>query len=249
MRSLIAAEYLKLRTTRSAPVTLAIVVLLSALMPLAYATAAGSGDLPPLTPGSLPDMLLTPARLVGGALLLLGVLAAAAEYGHRTIVTARLQEPGPTLLLAAKLLSLALLGLVVGVAAEGIALAASAVTLSQHHTAIHVTTTEVGRILVLVPLAVALQAALGVAIGALLRNTAAAVGVTLVWALIIEGVLPVVLRRPQLSAWLPSGAIDELTATRNASGTLGAGAAALLVLAYATVLVAVTVTLDRRREL
>ena len=249
MRSLIAAEYLKLRTTRSAPVTLAVVVLLSALMPLAYATAAGSGDLPPLTPGSLPDMLLAPVRLIGGALLLLGVLAAAAEYGHRTIVTARLQEPRGTRLLAAKLLSLALLGFVVGVAGEGIALAASAVTLSQHHVAVQMLTGDIARVFVLVPLAVALQAALGVAIGALLRNTAAAVGATLVWALVIEGVLPVVLRRPQLSAWLPSGAIDEVTATRTASGTLGAGAAALLVLAYATVLVAGTITLDRRREL
>ena len=50
-------------------------------MPLAYATAAGSGRFPRPTPGSLPDMPPTPARLVGGALLLLGVLAAAAEYG------------------------------------------------------------------------------------------------------------------------------------------------------------------------
>jgi hypothetical protein len=40
-----------------------------------------------------------------------------------------------------------------------------------------------------------------------------------------------------------------VTASRTASGALGAGAAALLVLAYATALVAATVTLDRRREL
>jgi ABC-2 type transport system permease protein len=249
MRSLIAAEYLKLRTTRSAPVTLAVVVLLSAVMPLAYATAAGSGDIPTLTPGSLPDMLLTPARLIGAAVLLLGVLAAAAEYGHRTIVTARLQEPRATRLLTAKLVSLALLGLVVGVTAEVVALTASAVTLTQHHAAVQVATAGVGKVLVLVPLAVALQGALGVAIGALLRNTAAAVGVTLVWALVVEGVLPVVLRRPELSSWLPAGAINEVTASRTASGALGAGAAALLVLAYATALVAGTVTLDRRREL
>jgi hypothetical protein len=249
MRPLIAAEFLKLRTTRSAAVTLAAVALLSALLPLAYGTAAGSGDLPALTPGSLPEMLLSPVRLTGGAVLLLGVLAAAAEYTHRTIVTARLQEPRATRLIVAKIASLAVVGFVVGVAAQVVALAASALALTQHHAAVQVLTGDVARVFVVVPLAVALQGALGVAIGALLRNTAAAVGVTLVWALVVEGVLPVVLRRPALSGWLPSGALEAVTAVRPAPGAVTAGAAALLVLAYATVLVAGTVVLDRRREL
>ena len=248
MTSLLAAEYVKLRTTRSGPVTLVIVLLLSALMPLAYGTAAGGGDLTALTSAGLPDMLLTPVRLTGGAILLLGVLAAAAEFGHHTIVTARLQEPRGTRLLGAKILALALLGLVVGVAGEAVALAVSAVSLGQHHVAVHVPTGDVTRVLVVVPLAVGLQGALGVAIGALLRGTAAAVGVTLVWAL-VEGVLPIVVHRPALSGWLPSGVLEALTAARPAPGTLGAGVAALLVLAYATALVAVTVTLDRVREL
>jgi len=190
-----------------------------------------------------------PRLVVGATVLLLGILAAAAEHGHRTVVTARLQEPRAGRLLGAKLLSLAVLGLAVGVAGEAVALVASAITLTQHHVAVQVTTGDVARVFVVVPLAVGLQGALGVAIGALLRNTAAAVGVTLVWAFVVEGVLPVVLRRPNLSTWLPSGALDELTAARTAPGTLGVGVATLLVLGYASVLVAGTVTADRRRQL
>jgi hypothetical protein len=67
---------------------------------------------------------------------------------------------------------------------------------------------------------IALQGILGVAIGALLRNTAAAVGATLVWAFIIEGILPVVINQPHLTNWLPSGAIREITSSHTPPGQL-----------------------------
>ena len=52
----------------------------------------------------------------------------------------------------------------------------------------------------------AVYAVAGVGIGELARNPALAVGVVLGWAFVIEGVLPVVLREPQLDRWLPTNA-------------------------------------------
>ncbi|HEY3090482.1 MAG TPA: hypothetical protein VGJ59_20720 [Jatrophihabitantaceae bacterium] len=74
---------------------------------------------------------------------------------------------------------------------------------------------------------------LGVAVGALLRNTTAAVGATLVWASIVEGIVPAVTNQPHLDNWLPSGAIREVASSHTAPGPLVPIAAAALLLAYA----------------
>lgn len=68
--------------------------------------------------------------------------------------------------------------------------------------------------------------------------TTAAVGVTLMWAFVIEGIVPVVLRTPEIATWLPRGAIQDLLNTQTTQLSLGAAGA--LIVGYAAALVVAT---------
>ncbi len=249
MRSLIAAELLKLRTTRMLAVCVGVLALFAAALPIFNGAVAGHRGEPTLAPSSLADFLHAPAQLTGAAVLLVGLLAAAGEYRHRTIFPARLEEPRTTRLLAAKLITLAAVGLVVGFAIDVVGTGVGAIVLARHHVAVEPLAHGIPRLALILPAVIALQGILGVAIGALLRNTAAAVGVTLVWAFIIEGILPVVTNQPHLTNWLPSGAIREVTSSHTQASQLLPVAAAAVLLAYTAALVSATAALDRSREI
>lgn len=249
MKSLIAAELLKLRTTRMLTVCLGVVVAYAAALPIFAGAVAGHRGEPALTPSTLADFLRAPAQLTGGAMLLVGLLAAAGEFRHRTIFSARLEEPRTTRLLAAKLIALATVGVAVGLLMDIIATAVGALVLTRHHVAIEPLAHGIPRLAVVLPALITLQAILGVAIGALLRNTAAALGATLVWAFIVEGIIPVVTNQPHITSWLPSGTIREIASTHTAAGQLAPIAAAAVLLAYTATLLTATVIFDRSREI
>jgi ABC-2 type transport system permease protein len=249
MRSLIAAELLKLRTTRMLAVCVGVVLLFATALPFIVGSTAGHGAVPALGPSSLADLLRAPAQLTGAAVLLIGLLTAAGEFHHRTIIPARLEEPRTTRLLTAKLVTLGAVGLIVGTAMEIITGVAGAVVLARHRVAVEPLAHGIPRLAVILPAVIAVQGVLGVAIGALLRNTAAAVGATLVWAFIIEGALPILTGQPHLTSWLPSGALREAISSHTDPGQLVPAAAAALLLTYTTGLIAATVVLDRSREI
>jgi ABC-2 type transport system permease protein len=244
-----ATELLKLRTTRSLYITMGVVLLVTLLMPIFRVLAAGSGDLGQLRAEDLSELLRAPVPLAGGAVLLVGLLAAAGEFRHHTVLTTRLAEPRSGRVLTAKLVTMGVLGLVVGVAIDLVTLAASAIVLSQEGVAFEPTSGGVIRVALVAPLIIALHGLFGVAIGSLLRNTAAAVGATLVWAFVVEGIIPVVTRSPGTVNWLPTGLVKEVLQAQTPAGQLGPLAAAAVLLGYAVALVGSTVVLDRRREL
>jgi ABC-2 type transport system permease protein len=249
MRSLIYAELLKIRTTRMLAVTIGVVLVIAGALPVVYGAAAGSGDLPPLVPANLADMVTAPAWLAGGAVLLIGLLASAGEYRHRTIYTTRLAEPRPLRVLAAKLAAITVIGLAVGVAVDIVAAGAGGAVLAHHGLAIDPFSHGVPRLALVIPLVLVLHGILGVAIGAVLRSTTAAVGATLIWAFVVEGIIPALTNNPDLVNWLPRGALREVLSTQPTPGQLAPLAAAALLVGYAAALVATSAVLDRRREL
>jgi ABC-2 type transport system permease protein len=246
MRSLIYAELLKIRTTRMLAGTVGVVLVVAAALPVFYGAAAGSGDLPPLVPESLADMLVAPSRLAGGAVLIIGLLASAGEFRHRTVYTTRLAEPRPLRVLAAKLTAMTVIGLAIGVAVDIVAAGAGAAVLAGDGLAIEPFSHGLPRVAVVMPLVLALYGVLGVAIGAVLRSTTAAVGAALIWAFVVEAVIPVVTRNPDLVNWLPTGAVREVLSTQPTPGQLAPLAAAALLLGYAVALVAASAALDQR---
>ena len=248
MTSLISAELLKLRTTRALYVALAVVVLWALAGPLLVAWAPAGATIPTLVPESLAELIRGPARLAGGAVLLIGLLASAGEFRYGTVLTTRLAEPNGARVLAAKAAALALVGLAVGVMLDLVAGGAGGLLLATHHVSVQPLDHGIPGTALLVPALLALHGALGVAIGSLLRNTTAAVGLTLVWVFVVEGVLPQLLRLPDMGQWLPSGALADVLAPHTEVGQLGQLASAALLVGYVALLFAAAVALDWARE-
>lgn len=250
MNALVSAELLKLRTTRALWVGGVVVLTLSVLLVAFVSSAAGKDGQPALVPDTLGIFLAAPAQLAGGVVFLISLLATADEFRHRTIVTTHLAEPRMGRVLTAKLLAYGGVGFAIGLALELTTLVAGTVALRQHHVAAVIS----GKVFVLaaaVSMLLALHALLGVGLGALVRNTTAAVAIALVWSFVLEGVAPVVLRRPDLTELLPGGAID---AVLSAGGPIVAGRPSpliglLLLLGYAGLLATGASVLDRRREI
>jgi len=249
MRALTATEWLKLRTTRAAYVAAGVIVLMTVAMAVAGALIAGSGDVERLRPSDLPQMVSGPVSLAGGAVLLVGLLASAGEFRHHTVLTTRLAEPRAGRVLLAKLVTMAGAGFVAGVVLVAITLVEAAVVFAEEGVAFEPLTRDVVRVAVAVPFIIALHGVFGVVVGSLLRNTAAAVGATLVWAFVVEGVVPVVTRSPGIVHWLPTGLVKEALQANTPAGQLAPIAAGAVLLGYAIALVATAAVLDRRREL
>jgi ABC-2 type transport system permease protein len=248
MTSLISAELLKLRTTRALYVALTLVVLWALAGPLLIAWAPRGANIPTLVPASLAELMRGPAQLAGGAVLLVGLLASAGEYRFGTVLTTRLTEPRATRVLVAKAAAMAVVGLGVGILLDAVAGGAGAVLLSTHHVDIEPFEHGVPGVALLVPAVLAVLGILGVAIGSLLRNTTAAVGVTLVWVFLVEGVLPVVLRVEHLGQWLPNGALADVLAPHVGVGQLGQAASAALLVGYVALLLVASIAVDWVRE-
>ena len=127
MRSLIAAELLKLRSTRSAWIPLAVALAAAVLAVVATTANAGHGGNPPLSPAALPDLLrASGGQLVDGAVLLAWIVLSAGEFRHRTSVTTFLGQPRRLRVVYAKLAAAASTGIAVGVLAEALSAATSA---------------------------------------------------------------------------------------------------------------------------
>src|SRR5207247_386767 len=103
-----------------------------------------------------------------------------------------------------------LTGVAVGLLAETFSAATSAATLSAHHVPLAWGQPGVPGTVAAVPLLAALFGVLGASLGLLLRNTAAAVGLALMWAFVIEGILPALIHEPGISRWLPEAAANAV---------------------------------------
>jgi hypothetical protein len=74
----------------------------------------------------------------------------------------------------------------------------------------------------------ALFAVLAGGLGMLTRSTALALTALLLWRFVGEGVLPIVLRRPGISDWTPTGVAQTLVGSEAQVGTVLASGALLL---------------------
>jgi ABC-2 type transport system permease protein len=251
MRSLVSAELLKLRSTRSAWIPLAVAFAIAVVAVVASISTAGHDGDPHLSPASLPGLLRgSGGQVVDGAVLLCWIVLSAGEFRHRTAVTTFLAEPNRLRIVAAKLITAALTGAAVGLLAEALSAATSAAALSAHHVPLAWSQPGVLGAVATVPLLAALYGMLGVGLGLLLRNTAAALGLALMWAFVIEGIIPALIHAPGIIRWLPEAAANAvLHGASPAATTLSAGAALAVLAGYAAVLAGAGAALTLRREI
>ena len=144
------------------------------------------------------------------AALVLGVLAAAGEYRHGTIVPYLLAAPRRAPFLWAKLGAQAAVGATLALAVSAVGLVAGGGYLASRDVAVDVLSADVLATVLAVTVVATLYATIGAAVGALVKNQTAAVAGILLWVFAIENVVPLLLHDPGLKRWLPGGATDRL---------------------------------------
>lgn len=251
MNALVRAELLKLRTVALPSwllLTTLALVLLGVLATLLTAGLEGA----PLQRDD-PELLARAVASASGGnvvVLVLGILALTQEFRFGTATPSFLVTPRRSAVLVAKLLAIALTGLVFAVVSTVFALAVSWVTIELRGDALVVDRTVV-EVVLGVGLVLVLYGPIGVAVGALVRNQIAAVVAALAWTFVVEQL--VVALWPEVGRWLPGGAatavlqLGEVATTRG--DLLPVWGGALLLVVYAVVLSVVGAMVTLRRDL
>ncbi len=204
-------------------------------------TAGGDATLG--SAGDLADVVGI-SSLPAFVMLLLGVLAMAGEYQHRTITATFLATPSRGRVLVAKLGAVGVVGPLVALAIMGAALAAALPPMWIDGVPIDLIPRSVLEAFGGNLLAASLFGVLGVSLGAVIRNQLAAVIIAIGWAFLIEGIVSLFLS-PDTVRWMPGFAAQAVVS--HGTELLPLWAAAGLLAAYATlgVLIATRLTLTR----
>jgi len=244
----LAAEFLKLRTTRVPCVLLLVVVLLSGTFAAALVGSNSLGD----------DRALELAQagaFVGLLATVLGVLLVTNEYRHGTITTTFLAEPRRIRVLASKVGASLLAGAVVALATALVIAAVALPWLAARDEALALdlqAAEAVGRLV----LAFALATALGAAVGAIVQSQVGTIVIVFVWFLVVENLIGVLsallfgeLGEPDpVSRYLPGSAIGGIVGGQGAEFVLRSGPSILLTLGYVAVLAAAGAFSMSRRD-
>ena len=247
MIRLVRLELLKLRTTPAAPVAFGLTAVLTVTAAVANIFLAGQKGMAPLGSTQNVGKVLALGSVTSIAMLVLGIMIAAGEDRHRTILGTYLGEPRRGRVLVAKLFTAGAVGAIGGALLFGLALAVALPLYAAkgvHHLPVNLQSLWLGTTLI-----TACFGLVGVALGALTRNTVAAIIGALVWVGIIELAFlqPVI---PSLAKWLPTGAGVALTTVGSSHRHLLAPAAAALVLVgWAALISAAAARTTLRREL
>jgi ABC-2 type transport system permease protein len=239
----LAAELFKLRTTRTSwGVTLgslAIVVIISTI-------AALAGD---FSPSDEEADLLEIAGLVQFFALVLGILIVATEFRHGTITPSLLAVPDRIRLLVAKLLAALGAGALLGLVAASVCALIVLLLLSARDVDIaDSTTSETLQLIAGNVAASALFAAIGVGLGALLRNQVGAIVGGLVYLFVVEPIIRSIPATAPAYKWLPGGALEAMTATFQGPDLLEPWQGAVLLLGYGLVAALLGTLLAVRRD-
>lgn len=248
MIRLIRAEALRLTTTRTYWLLAAgaIALIAGGVAPTAAATSFTGGISPA-------RQVLAIAGLAQTVALIAGALSVTGEFRHKTITPAVLITPRRTPLLAAKLITSAGAGLAFGLAATGMAAAIALPLLAARHLPAGVSAAGAAAIIAGGAIATALCAALGVGVGAIIRNQAGAITAVLALVYIAEPLLGFI---PHLGSAIQQYGLGGLAAatTRTAgfpgsAHLLGQPAAALILAGYAAAALLAGAALLRRRDI
>jgi ABC-2 type transport system permease protein len=246
MTRLLSAELFKLRTTRT------FYGLVGGCLGLIYLITVLASSLGhPNRGDDVMRGLMGLAGLAGAIALVLGVLTISTEFRHGTITPTLLVAPRRTPLLISKLITAVLAGLVLGLLATGfVAIAVSLISDARGYDD-GATSSDVVKMVVGGTLATGLYGALGLAVGAILRNQVGAMIGALVYIFVAEPLLRII---PTVGDWIAEYGLDGTTSSLtftndpNADNVLGQVPGGLLLLGYVAVLVVVGVVLTQRRD-
>lgn len=176
---------------------------------------------------------------------LIGVMAITSEFRHGTIRSTFVVTPHRTRVIAAKVVSSLLMGIVFGLVAIGLSFGVGYAVLSARGIPLELETDHVVLLVLGTLCMTALWAALGVGLGALVRNQVFAVLGVIVWALIVDNLIRGLV--PDVGRFTPVGASDAITAGV-ADHLLAPAAAGLLLVGYVVAFVAAGALLVAHRD-
>jgi ABC-2 type transport system permease protein len=233
MIGLVAAEWLKLRTTRLLYGSIPAVVALSfAAVAGAVLSADGAAELESTT-GIRDTLSVTGAGAI--LVLVVGIIISAGEYRHGTAADTFLTTPRRNRVAAAKLTLGAGVGAAAGVITSLACLGIATVLYKLEGATFPFGDPEVWAILAGAVAYTTLFAILGVALGVLIRNQVLAISAALAWLAVIEHTLVTLV--PEIGRWLPVAAgqamvrtnLDDLLSPVAGTAVLAAYAAAIAV--------------------
>jgi ABC-2 type transport system permease protein len=205
MNRLVRTELLKQRTIRTFMAGIGAAPLVAGLVTVAILSAAGKQGNDPLGPDSLVHVIGGPAAVITLVAVLLGVLGMAGEYRHQTITTTFLASPRRRDVVIAKLVAHSLTGALMGLLSLAVAAAIAVPWLHASGVDVHLDGEGV-RVAAGLIASTALYGALGVSIGALIRNQTTAAAVVLIWLLAVEGIISDLAHGAAVVQWLPAAA-------------------------------------------
>ena len=245
MARLVAAEWLKLRTTPLVWAAVPAVLLLAAVAVAGIALSSETAGQPLLEPTDGVRMGALHLTSTGAVLVMvIGIVVSAGEYRTLTATETFLTTPRRERVLAAKLAFAALLGVALGAAGAVLGLPAAYGWFEADGTPFPGGSAELWLTLGGVVLYGGLFAVLGVAFGSLVRNQLTAVVAALTTVLLLEQVLHQ--SAPSVGRWLPGNAGAALVRAPGELLDPGVGAATLV--AFTLVLTAAGLFAVVRRD-
>jgi ABC-type transport system involved in multi-copper enzyme maturation permease subunit len=233
----LAAEFLKLRTTRTPWVLFGIAVLIGGLIAAGF---AGFGGLDAENEDTPALALAQAASFFAILATVTGILLVTNEYRHGTVMTTFLAEPRRERVLGAKLVVALLTGAAFGLASMAVSTLVAAPWLAARGEPSLLGGELLegsGRVV----LSYALSAALGAAVGAILQNQVGAIITVFVWFLVVESIISVLSglifaedlgERDPITPYLPGSALGGIVGGEGNEFLLRGGWAALLALGY-----------------
>jgi len=246
MITLVRLELLKMRTTPAMWVTGGVIAGLTLMSCVVTILLAGRNGTAPLGSASNASHVLAVGAATSVGMLLLGITISAGEDRHRTVLQTYLAQPRRGRVLFAKLLTGAVVGAALGGAAYALDLAIAVplyATRGVHHLPLNLAELGAGTVL-----ATSCFGLLGVALGALTRNTVVSIVAALVWVGIIElAVLQPTF--PVVGKWLPAAASKALTNLGQGDpGLLNPVVAAVVLVGWGAALALIASRVTVRRE-
>jgi ABC-type transport system involved in multi-copper enzyme maturation permease subunit len=243
MRAQLAAEMLKLRSTRTTAGLVAsmLVLVVAAVVLHGYGLPASKLE----TPADQLTFLVGWGEVLGAIFAgLAGAISFTGEVRHGTIRPTLLATPRRGRVVAAKCLTGSLAGLVFGLVATSVAAATGRIALAVQGIDVALDGGDYALLIAGGAAAAALWAVIGLGVGAIVRNQVPTIVGLLAWLLFVEGVL--VDNAPGLGRFAP-GALGQSLSGLHPDTLLAPALGALLLAVYATgALAAGTVATVRR---